>query len=235
MLKTLKMAQQKTTRRPKAAALRRHAAATWWSEECRQTGQGLRSRHEDCGAVIHHSDRSPLRAHQVRHEATAPRRRRRWVVRIRGCRGVDTSPEPRYARNGQSWRRGVSKSKSTTRAGAAAVTGSFPVCGGQAQVVACGRTLQFYQSVYSPKRSASFKLLPRAVRPFHARLGTSLPSHSSSSKASAATGEKSCNIELCSVHTGKFPNVRTMPSNFSCLVGRPREGETLKGGESGLP
>ena len=68
--------------------------------------------------------------------------------------------------------------------------------GASPQVVACGRTLRFYQSVYSPKRSASFKLLPRAVRPFHARLGTSLPSHSSSSKASAATGVKSCNIEL---------------------------------------
>ena len=26
-----------------------------------------------------------------------------------------------------------------------------------------------------------------------------------------------------------------MPSNFSCLVRRPRQGETLKGGESGLP
>jgi len=189
------MVQQKTTRRPKAAALRRRAAATWWSDECRQTGQGLRSRHGDCGAVIHHSDRSPLRAHQVRHEASAPRRGRRWVVRIRGCRGVDTSPEPRYARNGQSWRRGVSKSKSTTRA-AAAVTGSFSVCGGQAQVVACGRTLRFYQSVYSPKRSASFKLLPRTVRPFHARIRTSLPSHSGSVNASAATGEKNCIDEL---------------------------------------
>ncbi len=103
------------------------------------------------------------------------------------------------------------------------------------QVIACGRTLRFYPSVYSPKRSALFKFLPRAVRPFHARPGTSLPSHSSSLKASAATGTKSCNIELCSVHAGKFPNVRKMPSNFSCLVGRPREGETLKGGESGPP
>ena len=33
-----------------------------------------------------------------------------------------------------------------------------------------------------------------------------------------------------SFHAGKFPNVRTMPSNFSCPVRRRRQGETLKGG-----
>jgi hypothetical protein len=189
----------KQTKGQAALRRRRRAAATWWSEERRQTGQGLRSRHGACGAVIHHSDRSPLRAHQVRHKASAPWRRRRRVVRIRGCRGVDTS---------------------------AAVTGSFSVRGGQAQVVACGRTLRFYPSVYSPKRSASFKLLPRAVRPFHARLGTSLPS-----KASAATGVKRCNIELCSVHAGKFPECpndarmseRCLPTSHVLWAGHRKE------------
>ena len=60
----------------------------------------------------------------------------------------------------------VSNSKSTTRAGAAAVSGSSWVRDGQAQVDACGITLRFYPLVFSPKRSASFKLLPRAVRAF---------------------------------------------------------------------
>ena len=53
-----------------------------------------------------------------------------------------------------------------TRAGAAAVSGSSWVRDGQAQVDACGITLRFYPLVFSPKRSASFKLLPRAVRAF---------------------------------------------------------------------
>ena len=91
---------------------------------------------------------------------------------------------------------GVSNSKSTTRAGAAAVSGSFSVREGHAQVAACVLALRFYPLVYSPKRSASFKLLPRTVRPFHARLRTSLPSLSVSVNASAATGEKSCINEL---------------------------------------
>ena len=54
-------------------------------------GEPFRSRHGDCGADIHHSYRSPSRAHQVRREASAPRRRRRWDVKIRGCRGAGTS------------------------------------------------------------------------------------------------------------------------------------------------
>ena len=170
----------------------------------------------------------------MRHEASAPRRGSRWIVKIRGCRGVDTSAEPRYARNGQRWRRGVSNSKSTTRAGAAAVTGSFSVRGGQAQAVACGRTLRFYISVFAQKvgivqvvaaRSSAFSREARYLLAFAFKL------------IEGFSGDRNEELQHRAVLSpcGDFPNVRTMPSNFSCLVGRPWEGETLKEGESGLP
>ena len=43
------------------------------------------------------------------------------------------------------------------------MSGSFSVREGHAQVAACVLALRFYPLVYSPKRSASFKLLPRSA------------------------------------------------------------------------
>ena len=92
LLKTLKMVQRRNAT----------AMASGTTAPCRRdvvvrgmpsdgAGEPFRSRHGDCGADIHHSYRSPSRAHQVRREASAPRRRRRWDVKIRGCRGAGTS------------------------------------------------------------------------------------------------------------------------------------------------